>query len=515
MRLLASVAALGAAFAPLPATKLATRRAFGPFDFGGGKKVNAEDAVKLVETVEVVGKLPTAMEGLTPELDGLRKANALFNQGLISKDEIDEYATTLAAAKRKEVDEKEREATRAAEREAKAKAQTKAAARAVTGAVGGFAGFVGRGLAGAAGAAAGAAVEGAKGAAVAAATGAVEGVKAGTIAVGKGVVDVTLVRPAKAVGDAAFSVATAPVRAAEVAAQKAAAAPGEAAARLKAEAAAARAAADAAASKASAEAQESARQRKDDLEREATARVDDVKARVAAVTDAVVGAPDRVRDATTTAGRAAATLLRGAAAHVAAVGAAEVAAEAKEATVDMPAPPPTLAEWRAACDVSVASHYDFGVRETAAARRTQFTAQEPEDIFAGLAEDDVGARFATVVQQASRKVAAELPPLAKKTVTTTLRVRRRLPFNRRSFRGGPSSHARTDFKPTESNPGAPAPRSNESVARAPRHTCLSQVQRDGVVLGGGCSRGRREVGRGRRARGAPAAARRRPQAPGL
>ena len=78
---------------------------------GGGKKVNAEDAVKLVETVEVVGKLPTAMEGLTPELDGLRKANALFNQGLISKDEIDEYATTLAAAKRKEVDEKEREAT--------------------------------------------------------------------------------------------------------------------------------------------------------------------------------------------------------------------------------------------------------------------------------------------------------------------------------------------------------------------------------------------------------------------
>ena len=35
------------------------------------------------------------MAGLTPELDGLRKANALFNQGLISIDEIDEYAKWL------------------------------------------------------------------------------------------------------------------------------------------------------------------------------------------------------------------------------------------------------------------------------------------------------------------------------------------------------------------------------------------------------------------------------------
>ena len=64
--------------------------------------------MKLAETVDVVGALPTEMEGLTPELDGLRKANALFNQGLISVDEIDEYADTLAAAKRKEVAEKER-----------------------------------------------------------------------------------------------------------------------------------------------------------------------------------------------------------------------------------------------------------------------------------------------------------------------------------------------------------------------------------------------------------------------
>ena len=414
------------AFAPTPRTLRDTRRHFNFGNFGGGgKKVDEEAAVKLAETVDDVGALPTEMEGLTPELDGLRKANALFNQGLIGKGEIDEYADTLAAAKRKEVAEKERDAREAAEREARARERTRAAARAATGAVGGLVGFVGRGLAGAAGAAAGAAVEGAKGAAVAAATGAVEGVKAGTVAVGKGVVDVTIVRPVKAVGDAALNVATAPVRAAEAAAQKAAAAPGEAAARLRAEADAARAAADAAAAKASADAQEAARLRREELEREATARVDDVKARVAAVQGAVVAAPDRVRDATTTAGRAAATLLRGAAANVAAVGAEDAAAEARAATVDMPAPPPTAGEWRAACDAAVVSHYDFGVRATAAARRAQFTAQEPEDIFAGLAEDDVGARFSAVVVQASRKFAAEFPPLAQRTVATTLRVPRR------------------------------------------------------------------------------------------
>ena len=140
--------------------------------------------------------------------------------------------------------------------------------------------------------------------------------------------------------------------------------------------------------------------------------------------------------------RAAATLLRGAAANVAAVGAEDAAAEARAATVDMPAPPPTAGEWRAACDAAVVSHYDFGVRATAAARRAQFTAQEPEDIFEGLAEDDMGARFSAVVVQASKKFAAEFPPLAKRTVATTLRVPRRplgccTKRRRASFRGGP------------------------------------------------------------------------------
>ena len=110
-----------AAFAPTPRTQRHTRRHFNFGNFGGGKKVDEEAAVKLVETVDDVGALPTEMEGLTPELDGLRKANALFNQGLISMDEIDEYADTLAAAKRKEVAEKERDAREAAEREARAR----------------------------------------------------------------------------------------------------------------------------------------------------------------------------------------------------------------------------------------------------------------------------------------------------------------------------------------------------------------------------------------------------------
>merc|ERR1719440_1353526 len=107
-----------AAFAPTPRIQRDTRRHFNFGNFGG-KKVDEEEAVKLAETVDVIGALPTEMEGLTPELDGLRKANALFNQGLISMDEIDEYADTLAAAKRKEVAEKERDAREAAEREAR------------------------------------------------------------------------------------------------------------------------------------------------------------------------------------------------------------------------------------------------------------------------------------------------------------------------------------------------------------------------------------------------------------
>ena len=137
-------ASAAAAFAPTPNQRIDTRLHFNFGNFGG-KKVDEEEAVKLAETVDVVGALPTEMEGLTPELDGLRKANALFNQGLISVDEIDEYADTLAAAKRKEVAEKERDAREAAEREARARERTRAAARAATGAVGGLVGFVGRG----------------------------------------------------------------------------------------------------------------------------------------------------------------------------------------------------------------------------------------------------------------------------------------------------------------------------------------------------------------------------------
>ena len=141
---LALLVVAAAAFAPsTPRIQRDTRR---HFNFGNfGKKVDEEAAVKLVETVDVVGALPTEMEGLTPELDGLRKANALFNQGLIAKDEIDEYADTLAAAKRKEVAAKERDAREAAEREARARERTRAAARAATGAVGGLVGFVGLG----------------------------------------------------------------------------------------------------------------------------------------------------------------------------------------------------------------------------------------------------------------------------------------------------------------------------------------------------------------------------------
>ena len=142
---LALLVVAAAAFAPTPNQRIDTRLHFNFGNFGGGKKVDEKEAVKLAETVDVVGALPTEMAGLTPELDGLRKANALFNQGLISVDEIDEYADTLAAAKRKEVAEKERDAREAAEREARARERTRAAARAATGAVGGLVGFVGRG----------------------------------------------------------------------------------------------------------------------------------------------------------------------------------------------------------------------------------------------------------------------------------------------------------------------------------------------------------------------------------
>ena len=143
-RQLVCLLAASTAFAPTPRTQRDTRRHFNFGNFGG-KKVDEEVAVKFVEMVDDVGALPTEMEGLTPELDGLRKANALFNQGLISVDEIDEYADTLAAAKRKEVAERERDAREAAEREARARERTRAAARAATGAVGGLVGFVGRG----------------------------------------------------------------------------------------------------------------------------------------------------------------------------------------------------------------------------------------------------------------------------------------------------------------------------------------------------------------------------------
>ena len=86
-----------AAFAPsTPRTQRDTRRHFNFFG-NFGKKVDEKEAVKLAETVDDVGALPTEMEGLTPELDGLRKANALFNQGLISKDEIDDECADTPA----------------------------------------------------------------------------------------------------------------------------------------------------------------------------------------------------------------------------------------------------------------------------------------------------------------------------------------------------------------------------------------------------------------------------------
>ena len=123
-------------------------------------------------------------------------------------------------------------------------------------------------------------------------------------------------------------------------------------------------------------------------------------------------------------------------------------------------PPPTAGEWRAACDAAVVSHYDFGVRATEAARRAQFTAQEPEDIFEGLAEDDMGARFSAVVVQASKKFAAEFPPLAQRTVATTLRVPRRplvcctkKAVARRS-EAGRDPRPRVYFSATESDPRA-------------------------------------------------------------
>ena len=125
---------------------------------------------------------------------------------------------------------------------------------------------------------------------------------------------------------------------------------------------------------------------------------------------------------------------------------------------------------------AVVSHYDFGVRATAAARRAQFTAQEPEDIFAGLAEDDVGARFSAVVVQASKKFAAEFPPLAQRTVATTLRVPRRplliqnkTPSRvvpRRAATHGPASI----LARRRATPGPRAPRPTETAGpRAPAH----------------------------------------------
>ena len=87
-RQLVCLLAASTAFAPTPRTQRDTRRHFNFGNFGG-KKVDEDAAVKLAETVDDVGALPTEMAGLTPELDGLRKANALFNQGLIGKGEID------------------------------------------------------------------------------------------------------------------------------------------------------------------------------------------------------------------------------------------------------------------------------------------------------------------------------------------------------------------------------------------------------------------------------------------
>ncbi|KAH8053238.1 hypothetical protein JL720_14717 [Aureococcus anophagefferens] len=183
---LAALLATASAFAPRAAPRCGVAVSESPLDrlggLLGGKKAAPPPIVEDVAVDDVApGEMTTAVEGLTPELDGLRKANALFNQGLIGRDEIDDAASAAA---------------------------------------GGVAGMA----------------KGAVGGAADLAAGAVKGL-AGAV------VDAAVVKPAKAVGDKVAYELGAPKRAVDAAAAEAAAAPGRAADRLKAEADAAAAAA--------------------------------------------------------------------------------------------------------------------------------------------------------------------------------------------------------------------------------------------------------------------------------
>ncbi|KAH8065585.1 hypothetical protein JL721_8138 [Aureococcus anophagefferens] len=117
---LAVLLATASAFAPRTAPRCGVAVSESPLDrlggLLGGKKAPPPPIVEDVAVDDVApGEMTTAVEGLTPELDGLRKANALFNQGLIGRDEIDEYSRTLGEAQR----EKARAAAAAAAAEKK------------------------------------------------------------------------------------------------------------------------------------------------------------------------------------------------------------------------------------------------------------------------------------------------------------------------------------------------------------------------------------------------------------
>jgi len=174
--LAAALLATASAFAPRAAPRCGVAVSESPLDrlggLLGGKKAAPPPIVEDVAVDDVApGEMTTAVEGLTPELDGLRKANALFNQGLIGRDEIDEYSRTLGEAQR----EKARAAAAAAAAEKKRERERREASERVANAslsaasfVAGAAGNAARGLAGAA---AGAAVGATKSAASAAAGG--------------------------------------------------------------------------------------------------------------------------------------------------------------------------------------------------------------------------------------------------------------------------------------------------------------------------------------------------------
>ncbi|KAH8053738.1 hypothetical protein JL722_9213 [Aureococcus anophagefferens] len=162
--LAAALLATASAFAPRAAPRCGVAVSESPLDrlggLLGGKKAAPPPIVEDVAVDDVApGEMTTAVEGLTPELDGLRKANALFNQGLIGRDEIDEYSRTLGEAQR----EKARAAAAAAAAEKKRERERREASERVANASLSAASFV-KGLAGA-------------------------------------VVDAAVVKPAKAVGD--------------------------------------------------------------------------------------------------------------------------------------------------------------------------------------------------------------------------------------------------------------------------------------------------------------------------